>query len=678
MIDNLLFCKNCQGGGNKLFEMTNEIYRVIIRAKSEYELFSDICRVAVHTGKYSVCWIGEPDHETQLMNYIVSYNSNDEDIEVLNNYRFNDESPTGRVLRSGTYYLTNDFNTEPWSEQLKKYLWSRGFQSYLTLPIKKGGTVKYTLNVYSDNKYIFSQDQLQFLEGISDDISYAIDNIENQRLKNETQNRLNELSSFIHRAESTAHIGSWKVNFESQLVTCSEGACRIYGFDKNLGTYSYNDWLSFIHPDDLEDVIKSDEEALKTFSNTEKVFRIVRQDNTIRHVNSVNYFDLNSDGVAIGMYGIIYDVTDIKESEDALQQSESNFKLMMDLIPQSIFLKDLDGYFIYANKSYCDLYGMSVKDLNFKNWRDIQIAGNDPNQFIKVDTAAVETGKTQRLHDFLFIDYQGNERVFDIIKTPFYIPATKRTAILGILNDITEQKKADKDKNDILDDLIQRNRNLEQFSYIISHNLRSPLANILGISKALDAADITSEDAKLLIEGLMLSSEKLDSVIRDLNSILHMKHTNLVKEDIDLVQLLSDIKQSIFLVLQREHVVIKDDFSEISHLFSVKTYLYSIFINLISNSIKYRRKDIDTVIEICCTRNSNGILLSFKDNGTGIDMQRNGDKVFGLYNRFHQSIEGNGVGLYMVKTQVEAIDGKISVESEVNVGTTFTIQLKTK
>jgi signal transduction histidine kinase len=105
--------------------------------------------------------------------------------------------------------------------------------------------------------------------------------------------------------------------------------------------------------------------------------------------------------------------------------------------------------------------------------------------------------------------------------------------------------------------------------------------------------------------------------------------------------------------------------------------MYSIFHNLITNSIKYRQPGIAPIIEITSTVHQGKIDLVFKDNGLGIDLKRKGTEVFGLYKRFHHHVEGKGMGLFMVKTHVETIGGTISIESEINKGTTFTISFPT-
>jgi signal transduction histidine kinase len=116
------------------------------------------------------------------------------------------------------------------------------------------------------------------------------------------------------------------------------------------------------------------------------------------------------------------------------------------------------------------------------------------------------------------------------------------------------------------------------------------------------------------------------------------------------------------------------NFSAIDSFFTIKSYFYSIFYNLILNSIKYKKENIPPVIKISSCKFEDRILLKFTDNGLGMDLQKSGEQVFGLYKRFHTHIEGKGMGLFMVKTQVEALGGKINISSEVNKGTEFLIQ----
>jgi signal transduction histidine kinase len=249
--------------------------------------------------------------------------------------------------------------------------------------------------------------------------------------------------------------------------------------------------------------------------------------------------------------------------------------------------------------------------------------------------------------------------------------------MVGAMRDITAEKLSAMERDKITVDLIRQNKDLEQFSYIVSHNLRAPLANIAGLSRIIQDEKLDAKARRLSVEGLTSSVKKLDDVISDLSHILQVKREiNEKKELVKFSGLVDDITLSIRSILDHEKVTILTDFAQVDEIFSLKSYLHSIFYNLISNSIKYRNPLEKPVIEISSRESGDKIFLFFKDNGRGIDLDRFSDKVFGLYKRFHFNVEGKGMGLFMVKTQVETLDGKISITSNVNKGTLFTIEFK--
>ncbi|MBS3916033.1 MAG: PAS domain S-box protein [Bacteroidetes bacterium] len=265
-------------------------------------------------------------------------------------------------------------------------------------------------------------------------------------------------------------------------------------------------------------------------------------------------------------------------------------------------------------------------------------------------------GKTIWCKDYLRIIYEG--------KTP--------VKLKGVIVNITQTKTIELEKEHAAADLINRNRDLEQFTYIVSHNLRAPLANILGCTNALEVAD-NVEDKNELLLGISDSALRLDAVIRDLNSILSVKQ--IPSESIEMVSV-EEIIHSILDDLKSQwnqpfHVDI--NVQQTPTLNTVKPYIYSIFYNLISNSFKYRNPNINSYLKINSTRKNGHVEFVFADNGKGIDLTSNQNNMFGMYKRFHNDVDGKGLGLFMVKSQIEAMQGSIKVESEVNKGTEFTL-----
>jgi signal transduction histidine kinase len=261
-----------------------------------------------------------------------------------------------------------------------------------------------------------------------------------------------------------------------------------------------------------------------------------------------------------------------------------------------------------------------------------------------------------------------------------FSPIVVNDVMVGIAcfsRDITQRKLAELERAKMTDDLIQRNRDLEQFTFIISHNLRAPSANIIGLTQFLQSGTLSAEEQIRCLDGLATSAANLDAVIKDINTILQVKREiKEKKEFISFSTLVNDILVSLGNVYDKKRIHLTTDFAEVDEIFSLKAYLHSVFYNLISNSIKYSKPHEQASIEIKSKKEKGNVILTFKDNGLGIDLNTKGDKVFGLYRRFHSHVEGKGMGLFMVKTQVEAIGGKISVASEVNNGTEFTITLQ--
>jgi signal transduction histidine kinase len=229
--------------------------------------------------------------------------------------------------------------------------------------------------------------------------------------------------------------------------------------------------------------------------------------------------------------------------------------------------------------------------------------------------------------------------------------------------------------SEMVNNLLRRNRDLEQFANIVSHNIRAPLANIMGLNKLLNLK-LSDTDKETALKGIRVSAEKLEGVIKDLNDVLAVRRTDLSNEvNVNLLKLVDDIRLSLGDTLNLSQATIICDFEEVPEVRAVKSYLQSIFYNMITNAIKYARPGVPPVVRIHSFKKDSRISISFSDNGTGIDLTRHGANLFGLYKRFNDRVEGKGLGLYMVKTQVEAMQGTIEAESIPGEGTTFTVTL---
>jgi len=221
-------------------------------------------------------------------------------------------------------------------------------------------------------------------------------------------------------------------------------------------------------------------------------------------------------------------------------------------------------------------------------------------------------------------------------------------------------------------ELVTQNQDLQQFAYITSHNLREPASTILGLAKLFDKQNLANPINTQIIDNLEKSALNMNTIIKDLNYILSIKKdAEDARELIDLKVLTISIKQSLAKQMQASGAIIEYDFSKVAPIYSLKGYWHSIFYNLISNAIKYRSEKRKPIINIQSETVKDLIIISFSDNGIGIDLEKYRENLFGMYKRFHVHKEGKGLGLHLVKTQIEAMGGTIQVESQVEIGTTF-------
>jgi signal transduction histidine kinase len=254
------------------------------------------------------------------------------------------------------------------------------------------------------------------------------------------------------------------------------------------------------------------------------------------------------------------------------------------------------------------------------------------------------------------------------------ITAQKELLLLQNQNLSSELTDASKDLSATNAELIKHNNELRQFSYTVSHNLRGPVASLMGLIGLIDQKNLSSENAEIH-QHLLTSVKRLDSIISDLSKIIDIRHDIFhIRQRINLAAEADEILNGFKKDIDAYQIVVKTDFSKCTEIYSVRPMVHSILYNLISNAIKYRTPASRPEIEISSAIDQNYV-IRIRDNGLGIDLKKHKNNLFKLYKRFHFHTEGKGLGLYLVKLQAETLGGSVEVESEINRHTTFTVYL---
>jgi PAS domain S-box-containing protein len=497
-------------------------------------------------------------------------------------------------------------------------------------------------------------------------------------------NRQLEQKVVARTKEAMAHENKFRAVVESSFDMISLLDADLKHFFRSNSSEHITGWpateleaigsVSIVHPDDLAQLAAIMESVKKTPG---KPFNCSLR---LRHKsghyiwvegNLTNYLDNANIKAIVSSFS---DITQRKKIAEQLEKSEVRLKEAQALASMGNWEVTLEtGENTWSDEMF-SIFGLAPGEREPSTEGFISFIHPDDIELIRNEIAEAFVSLKDSSFTFRFIHKDGITR-HGMSQWKFELNDQGRPIrIYGIIQDITERKIAEEERLQIVEELLQRNIDLEQFAYIVSHNLRAPVANIVGFAEVLLNPDLNTETRSKFKAALFSSSQKLDTVIKDLANILQVRRAvNEPREHVCLSELVDDIRGSISSMIETEKADIQYDFP-INEITAIKTYMHSIFYNLISNSIKYRQPGVAPVISIESRRSDNKIALIFRDNGMGIDLENRQDQVFGLYKRFHPHIEGKGVGLFMTKTQVETMGGKITINSKVNEGTEFKME----
>lgn len=487
----------------------------------------------------------------------------------------------------------------------------------------------------------------------------------------------NEKYDIVAKATSDT-IWDWKI--QEDKLFWNKGIKAIFGYNEEEVGDSSKWWFDNIHP---EDSIKM---SIKLYSfieqkteNWQDEYRFKCANNSYKYVLDRGFLLKDKNGKATRMIGAIQDITKQKEEELRLKLLETVIVQTKDsiIITEADFNEHRLPKIVYVNPAFSVMTGYESSEIIGKSPDILKGPNSDINGVKKI----VHAIKNRQESLIEMISYKKNKEEFWLrfSMIPIYNSDNELSHWVSIQRDVSDEKKQEKEKEQLIRELTKNNKDLKEFSYITSHNLRAPISNLTGLLNLIE--DITIEDPELkeILFGFNKSTHLLNDTVNDLTKVMIIKdNPSIHKEALLLTEVFENVFGQLSFQIDAYKPILKIDFENVTVVNVNKTYIESILLNLLTNSIKYRSESRTLKITITATQLNDSITLVFKDNGIGIDLERNRDKIFGLYQRFHDYPDSKGLGLYLVKSQVEAMGGNISIDSEVNKGTTFTLIFKNK
>ncbi|MDN4165063.1 PAS domain-containing sensor histidine kinase [Cytophagales bacterium LB-30] len=348
-----------------------------------------------------------------------------------------------------------------------------------------------------------------------------------------------------------------------------------------------------------------------------------------------------------------------------------NYELLFDLSPDLLIIAGFDGYFKKVNPAVVKALGYSLEELYARPINEF-IHEEDRD---RTSIARQQLAKAKPLVHFenRYITKKGE--VIWLSWTSY--PIENEKVVFAIAKDITHKKRMETQRNVQLAELIKTNQDLKQLTYTSSHDLRSPVNNLLAIFSLIETDKISDEETLQLIDFLKSTGENLKQSLDKYVDVLSERHTKQANwEVVSLKDSLQTVLKSINTLMEDAKASLTVDFEKVDTVLFNKAFMESVWLNLLTNAIKYRKLDASPQISIRSEVVSGMVRIVFSDNGLGFDMEAVKDKIFGAHQRFHQHTDSKGIGLYLVHSHITSLGGKIEVDSHVNEGTTFTIYLK--
>ncbi|MFM1932252.1 MAG: hypothetical protein RL226_1555 [Bacteroidota bacterium] len=622
-------------------------------------------------------WISEVEKtldELMVMEYsgLYLYNQDTERLELLVAKGFTEderlaaestamERHPGKVFQSGEGWYIPDVLNDPTYTTTDS---DRSFQvrSRLYHPIRVEGKVVGVFGAVSSRVDAFSpmeRESFRFLIHLSATIYLRIKTEE----ANSELNRVKDRLSFI--ATHTDNMVVLK-DADQRIEWVNAAFERVSGYHLSevIGRFpdevlrrSYKDEESKRR---MEEAIRKGEPCMERVVN-------YRKDGVPYHVEIQIYPIKNDEGKIANFISIQRDITEAVKAKEEIEASRNQLSAVINALPDELILI----------RHSADTQKFELQPLTPVRQQMIQ--------FINDSGMASKLGEQLSGRD----KEKGDENLEMIMQCPdthcfFETRLSPIDEVQGVLliRDITKRKELEADRDvrmkeleKALADVKSRNDRLHNFSNVLSHNIRSHTSNIMALVKLIQMHPIPDGAIKFF-EVLDRSVHNLDETIRSLNSTISMGVDPKVdKEAVDINRLIRKIIDSLAFDIQETQATFECDCESAPLIWSDKALLESIVMNLITNAIKYRSADREPHIHVSTFKMGNGFELKVKDNGRGIDLERHGSDIFGMFKTFNSEGKGQGIGLYLTRNQAEMMGGTVTVESTPDVGTTFTVYL---
>lgn len=467
------------------------------------------------------------------------------------------------------------------------------------------------------------------------------------------------------------------VVIEQQLLRYISPSYRTFlGFDKvELEHFSANDIFALIHPEDrakvMQEVATNIANKVTTFTTE---FRIKSKDGNYHWREDLANIIYNEQGSYSKYIITSRNIQERKEIEEQLIESEKQLRLITENTSDGVAVIE-DGKLTYVSPSYSTLLGYDKNEYKQFLLQDIfkSIHPEDVGKTKQTIYDGLAQKKAEIKYEHRFKGQDGVYHWREDSANVIYGEDGHYTKYIVVTRDISARKEAEKEKNRLYKITEKQNEKLINFTHIVSHDIRSHTSNLSMILDLYEEAESAAEQREYFTM-LKQSTNKLSDTIFYLNETVAIQSSS--KNEKAPLYLKKEIEKALVginAIIKTNNAEVYIDVPKDIEIIATQSYLESIIFNLLTNAIKYKSPERIPMISIVATKYSEEVQLQISDNGIGIDLEKNREKIFGMYKTFHGNPDAVGLGLFMVKNHIESMGGRIEVESVLGKGTTFNL-----
>ncbi|XMO86466.1 PAS domain S-box protein [Algibacter sp. AS12] len=456
------------------------------------------------------------------------------------------------------------------------------------------------------------------------------------------------------------------IDLEGNILKVNDAAVSLLGLTNSNEDFNL---LNLVKPNEMERVAQSFKMLLNTGSITDFSVTILT-DKKVEKLVHINASIIYDDGIPVAAQGIVRDITLQRKYRKSLETEKLKYYNIISNMNLGLVEVDLNDRIIMVNQSLLNMTGYTEEELVGKHGVNL-LPVDDDRDLLEEKINERRRGKTES-YELRIKKKDGEVRYWLVSGAPNYDLDGNITGSIGINFDITELKNLQLQKENLLEKLAKSNDDLQEYAHIVSHDLKSPLRSINALVTWVKQDNEGKLDPVTMqnLDLVDVTLEKMEQLITDVLNYSSVGTNENEKVDVDLDVVITELVK----------IMYKPDHIKVSFLNKLpvirgdKTKLQQVFQNLISNSIKFIDKSSGSIV-IDVEDLKSHYKFSIKDNGIGIEKKYH-DKIFKIFHSLKKSKESSGIGLSIVKKIIDLHEGKIWLDSEPNVGTTFYFTLK--